>query len=81
MRIKFDFEGRDEGSAFFALYAGLRMYKEVKENQIKAASIVDKSKTTALSIPAMEAYGMLCDLEEQFPKHFKEAEQEYNENY
>lgn len=81
MIIEFDFEGRDQGAAFFALYAGLRMYKEVKENQIKASSLVDENKSTAISVPAMEAYGMMCDLEEQFPNYFKEAEQEYNENY
>jgi hypothetical protein len=67
----FLFEGRDP-SAFFAFYAGLRMYKEVKDLQTIKGKFY---------IAAAEAYCMLQDLKEQFPKHYAEAEAEYNEVY
>jgi len=72
MTIEFDFEGRDEGAAFFALYAGLRMYKEQKEKSVTGE---------AISIPAMEAYGMLEDLKEQYPLEYKQAGVEFQEAY
>lgn len=81
MKIIFDFEGRMENEAFFALYAGLRMYKEVKENQIRAAELAGTQEPGAISIPAAEAFGMLCDLEENFPRRYKYAKEEYEANY
>lgn len=50
MKIEFDLEGRDESAAFFALYAGLRMYKEQREKRCEG---------NAMSFTAAEAYGML----------------------
>ena len=72
MKIFFDFEARDEGAAFFALYAGLRMYKEQREKRVEK---------DAISIPAAEAFCMLEDLKEQFPDEYEEAVIEYNECY
>jgi hypothetical protein len=73
MEIKFDFEARDEECAFFALYAGLRMYKEQREKNV--------SSPDAISFAAAEAYGLLEDLKEQHPKEYGLAEKEYNEVY
>ena len=81
MTVIFEFEGKERGCAFFALYAGLRMYMEVKETEIKAASMSDKSRRGAVSIAAAEAYCMLEELREQFPKLYKEAVVEYENNY
>lgn len=81
MKIVFDLEGRMEEEAFYALYAGLRMYKEVKENQIKAAELSGMQEPGAISIPAAEAFCMMEDLRTKFPKLYYEAEAEYEENY
>lgn len=72
MIITFDLEARDEGAAFFALYAGLRMYKEQKEKAVTGP---------AISIPALEAYGMLEDLKEQYPLEYQQAGVEFQEVY
>lgn len=72
MKIVFDFEARMENEAFFALYAGLRMYKEQKEKSVPGG---------AISIPAAEAFCMLCDLEEQYPIQYKQAGIEYQDVY
>lgn len=72
MIITFDLEGRMEGCAFFALYAGLRMYKEQKEKVVEPG---------AISTPAAEAYCMLRDLEEQHPVEYKQAGIEFQEVY
>lgn len=72
MEIVFDFEGRMESEAFFALYAGLRMYREQKEKHLEDG---------AISLPAAEAYCMLCDLKEQYPKEYEQAGVEYQEVY
>lgn len=72
MRISFDLELTDRESAFFALYAGLRMYKEQRQKDVPKGM---------LSIAAAEAYGLLQQLKEQHPERFAEAEQEYNDVY
>jgi len=72
MIIEFDFEGRDEQCAFFALYAGLRMYKELKN---KVAT------NNAFSIAGAEAYCMLEDLKEQYPKQYWESAAEFEQVY
>lgn len=72
MTITFDLEGRDEGAAFFSIYAGLRMYKEQREKRVEGAGI---------SIAAAEAYGMLQDLKEQFPIEYQQAALEFQEVY
>lgn len=72
MKIIFDLEARDEGAAFFALYAGLRMYKEQREKRVEGEGI---------SIAAAEAYGMLEDLKEQYPLEYKQAGVEFQEVY
>lgn len=76
MKIKFDFEGREEYCAFFALYAGLRMYKEQKEKQV-----MESEEIGLFSIPAAEVFCMLQDLKQQHPKEYAEAVDEYNEVY
>jgi hypothetical protein len=65
-------EAIDPISAFFAVYAGLRMYAEQK--------IVNMS-SDAVSLPAAEAYCMLEELEEKFPKNYSESRDEYDRVY
>lgn len=72
MKIKFDLEGKDEPAAFFAIYAGIRMYKEQRENRVSEGNV---------SITAAEAYGLLEDLKEQHPHYFESAKKEYDEAY
>jgi len=81
MIVKFNLEGRDEGAAFFALYAGLRMYKEQKEKQIILLNEIKDDSEKTFSIPAAEAYCMMQDLREKFPKQYEEAKQEFEEVY
>lgn len=81
MKIKFDLEGRMEDEAFFALYAGLRMYKEQKDSEYELSKQLKQIPKGAFSIPAAEAYCLLMDLKEKFPKMYREAEEEYNEVY
>lgn len=71
--IKFDMEAKIQDCAFFALYAGLRMYKEQKDRQPKEAG--------TFSIAAAEAYCLLQDLKESHPKEYAEAVAEYDEVY
>lgn len=71
--ITFDFEARDKGAAFFALYAGLRMYKEQREKNV--------SDPQAISIAAAEAFIFLEELKQQFPRSYALAEDEYDEVY
>ncbi len=71
MIIEFDLEASDQGAAFFALYAGLRMYKDLKSHQTKG--------TEENSIAGAEAYIMLETLAEKFPKLYKEASAEYSD--
>lgn len=68
----FIFEARDD-SALFALYAGLRMYKEQK--------LITPAPKNAFSIAGAEAYCMLQDLKSLYPKQYKECELEYEEQY
>lgn len=68
-----DFEGRDEECAFFTLYAGLRMYKELKGEQ-------HRGKQT-FSIAGAEAHSMLEYLKEKYPQRFAIAQQEYEDVY
>ena len=81
MIVKFNLEGRDEGAAFFALYAGLRMYKEQKDKQIRLLNETKEDSEKTFSIPAAEAYCMMQDLREKFPKQYEEAKQEFNGVY
>lgn len=71
-QIVFDFEGRDTGAAFFALYAGLRMYKEQREKRVEGPGI---------SIAAAEAFCMMEDLREQYPLEYQQAGIEFQEVY
>lgn len=72
MTIKFNLEGRDEGCAFFALYAGLRMYKEQRDKNTPKGEF---------SIASGEAFLMLEDLRENYPKQYSEAKKEFDEVY
>jgi hypothetical protein len=81
MKIVFDFEGRMEDLAFYALYAGLRMFKDLKETEIEWQIKFGQTRSDAFSLPAAEAYCMLMDMKKKYPKWFKEAEKEYNEVY
>ena len=74
MKLIFDLsEKNDAECAFFALYAGLRMYIDFKEKQPKEEG--------AFSVPAMEGHGLLRDLEAQYPQQYAEAELEYETVY
>lgn len=70
--IKFNIEASDKGCAFFALYAGLRIYFNKRSENTPADQI---------SIAAAEAYGMLQQLKEKHPKEYKDAEDEFNSVY
>lgn len=72
MQIVFDLEAMDEGAAFFALYAGLRMYKEQREGRCEGG---------AISIAAACAFCMLEDLKNQYPKEYAQAGVEFQEVY
>ena len=67
--ITIEFEGRDEGATFFALYAGLKMYSDLKAKQ--------KRGINEFSIAGAEAYSILEDLKESHPKECAEAKKEY----
>ncbi|MGB0896852.1 MAG: hypothetical protein ACPGRW_05990 [Flavobacteriaceae bacterium] len=69
--IKIDFEGRNKDCAFFALYAGLRMYSDFKAKQ--------KEGTNEVSIAGAEAYCILQDLKESHPNEWEEAKKEYDD--
>jgi len=70
--IRFNIEASDKECAFFAIYAGLRMYFNKKsENELP----------NEMSIAAAEAYCLLKQLEEKHPKQYKEAESEFNRVY
>lgn len=73
MKIIFDFEGRDEDCAFFVLYAGLRMYYDLKRKQ--------PTKEGQMSIAAAEAHCMLQDLKKQDETAYYEAYAEYEHIY
>lgn len=72
MKITFDLEVSDQECAFFAIYAGLRMYKE----QRKAGTPLNM-----VSIAGAEAFCMLGQLKEQHPNDYREAEEEYKGVY
>lgn len=72
MRIKFDLEFSDKECAFFALYAGLRMYIDQRKKSVPDGQI---------SIAAAEAFCLIEQLKEKHPKQYQEAEQEYSEVY
>lgn len=71
--ITIDFDGRNESCAFFAIYAGLKMYSDLKHEETRG--------TGKTSISGAEAYCILQDLKETHSKHFKEAEKEYARVY
>ena len=68
--VKINFEGRDEGCAFFALYAGLRMYNEYKHKQHLGKD--------SFSTAGAEAYSMMEDLRYSHPEQYEEAKKEYD---
>lgn len=72
MNILFDLELTDRESSFFALYTGLRMYKEQRNRSVEPE---------VFSISGAEAYGLLQQLKRQHPEQFAQAEQEYNDVY
>lgn len=72
MKIVFDLEASDQEAAFFALYAGLRMYQEAKDNVAKPGMFF---------IAAAEAYCLRKDLKQQYPELYAAAEKEYEEVY
>ena len=72
MEIIFDLEASDQEAAFFALYAGLRMYKEQRQKRVPKGQ---------MSITAAEAYCMMQSLKKQYPDWYKEAEIEFKEVY
>lgn len=72
-KIVFNIEGSDKECAFFALYAGLRMYYEQRTLRDKCPD--------EFSISAAECYGLLNQLEENFPKEFADSKVEFNEVY
>lgn len=73
MKIKFDLEASVPECAFFALYAGLRMYKEQREKR----DIPDGQ----FSVSAAEAFCLMQDLKIQYPTEYAAAEKEYDEVY
>lgn len=73
MKILFDLEASDQECAFFALYAGLRMYMDLKKSQPKEEG--------AFSIAGAEAYCMLQKLKKQHPKFYNESKEEYEDIY
>ena len=74
--ITFDLEGSIKSLAFFALYAGLRMYKEQKEK-----TVAETMETGTLSLAAAEAGVLLEQLKTQFPAFYTDCEEEFNEVY
>lgn len=64
-KIVLNIEASEKGCAFYAIYAGLRMYKESKSHD---------------NISAAEAFCILGKLEEDYPEDYAEAESEYNES-
>ncbi len=71
MIVEFNLEGNPDVS-FYALYAGLRMFKDKKVEQ-------DKKHPGQINQAGAEAYCMLQDLKEQHPKQYLESETEYDQ--
>lgn len=71
MIVEFNLEGNPE-VAFYALYAGLRMFKDKKIEE-------DKKHPDQINQAGAEAYCMLQTLKENFPKEFSEAKTEYEQ--
>jgi len=69
--IKINIEASDKECAFFALYAGLRMYFEYKKET--------NNDPNSISIAGAEAYCMLQDMKERYPIQYNEAKDEYDE--
>lgn len=81
MKIIFDLTGRLKDCAFFAIYAGLRMYKEQKESEILLKEQMGQQEPGAISLPAAEAFCCLEELKQQHPSWYADAEDEYNDVY
>ena len=73
MTIEFNLEGRDKSSAFFALYAGLRMYYEQK--------LIETKERDKVTIPGAEAFALLEDLRHQNERLYLDAVAEYEHVY
>ena len=75
MEITFNLEGRDESAAFFALYAGLTMYHNLKKKQ-------DSERNDGgISIAGLEAAALLEDLKLNHWKEYWESAAEYEHVY
>ena len=72
MKIVFDFEASDKAAAIYALYAGLRMYKDKK--------YLDNIGTDLVSISGAEAYCLIEQLREQYPQAIHECQKVYDEH-
>ena len=72
MKIEFDLEASEQGSAFYGIYAGLRMFMDYKQ------SITEER---AINFAAAENYCRLQELKKQYPEQYKEAEEEYDMCY
>ena len=70
--IKLDIEAADKECAFFALYAGLRMYRDLKKAQ---------DPPHAMSIAGAEAHCLLEQLKVKYPQDYTEAQAEFEEVY
>ena len=71
--IIINLEGRNEDCAFFALFAGLKMYSDLKAEENRG--------TNKMNIAGAEAYCMLYDLKEDYPEKWEEAKKEYVDVY
>lgn len=70
--IKLDIQAADKQCAFFALYAGLRMYRDLKKKQ---------DPPHAISIAGAEAHCLLMQLKESYPQDYIEAQVEFEDVY
>lgn len=70
--IELDVEGSMKDCAFFAIYAGLRMYKEQRQKRVPEGQI---------SFSTAEAFSLLEQLKEKYPEAHQQAKAEYEEVY
>lgn len=79
--VKLDMEGTHRPSAMYALYSGLRMFKECQDSNLELKKQLNQVDKDAYSIPGAEAYCLMQQLKEQYPNEYASCEKEFNRAY
>lgn len=77
-QITFNLEGTlDKNCAFFALYAGLRMYEDYKRKEWTDQIRDNPGYVVRMSLAYLNTMFLLDQLKENYPQDYIEAEIEY----